>query len=30
VFAEEISHQLGNLVAVGFQGEVPGVEQVKL
>ena len=26
---EEVSHQPGDLVAVGFQGEVAGVEQVK-
>ena len=30
VLAEELPHQLGDLVAVGFQGEVAGVEQVEL
>ena len=30
VLAEEVPHQLGDLVAVLLEGEVPGVEQVKL
>ena len=30
MLAEELPHQLGDLVAVRFQGEVAGVEQVEL